>query len=305
MFNRHPKKDLDQSRILLDKLFTAAVNEESSLDGGTKLGTGGNALKSLRETRVGFGNPKDSLVKLTPDLFQQLGINTITEIQRLQMKDKYDFYFLTMPIILKPGHGAQFSRLDCELDFKPKGALEPIIQSIFPRTEWRDVLNWGGAMNLALNSNLDWELGVDMNQLPKTLYESLSSQISAKVINKNNLKAFIAIPDFSFNLGRVEIVATGEGSSQAYWSINKPELRQIQQLKFGIVFKVLKGVESITLTGKVFAEPSFTWLVANLRDVFENLSNELKGFLQIRGSERKGYEKLPIGDYERWMISLT
>lgn len=75
-------------------------------------------------------------------------------------------------------------------------------------------------------------------------------------------------------------------------------------MQFGIVLKVPKSTRSIELAGLVAAEPNISWLVAHLRNVFEYLSEELQAILRRRDEERSGKERLPVGDHERWMITL-
>jgi hypothetical protein len=296
-------QDLQNSQALLDQLFDEVSSEEAVMAGGSKLGRGGRALQGLRETKVSFGHPADNLIHLTPKLFQSVGAD-LSEIHKRQMRKDFDFYYMTLTVSMQPGRGAQFTRVECELDFGPKGLSEPIVQSIFPKSEWKEVLNWGGGMKMGLNGNLDWDAGVDMKALPKGLLEKLPGQIKTKIVNKNKLKAFIAIPDYAYKLGRSEIAATGEGNSSTFWRIEKPELKEAQTTQFGIVFKVPKGTTSIDLIGRVVVEPDIPWLVANVRDVFENLSAKLKALLRRREDKRSKAERLLIGDHEKWVIPL-
>jgi hypothetical protein len=48
----------------------------------------------------------------------------------------------------------------------------------------------------------------------------------------------------------------------------------------GIVFKVPKGTESITLQGTAWAEPDLNWLTADIRDVFANLSEQFEAVIK-------------------------
>jgi hypothetical protein len=301
MANRFLPQDLSDAQDLLYELFTAVNSEESTLAAGTKLGMGGNALQGLRETRVTFGNPANDLIRLTKKLFDDIGVE-LTEIHKQQMRDRFDFYYMTLTVSMQPGRGAQFTRVECKLDFGPKGADEPIVHTIFPKSEWRRVLSWGGGMNLALNGNLEW--GAEVRVPDAVKIENLPTPIQANIANKDELKAFIAIPDYSFKLGRAEITATGKGSSECFWRIETPNLQEAQTVQFGVVFKVSKGTTSIELTGLVAAEPSMNWLVANVRNVLENLSEKLQDLLTRKDDKREGKERLPIGDHEKWIITL-
>ncbi len=299
MNNTFSHQDLTNARELLGHLFEEVAAEEATLSRGAKLGAGGETLQSLRETKVSFGNPNNNLIHLTKELFGDIGIE-LTAIHEHQMRDQFDFYYVTLAVSMKPGPGVQFTSIACELDFAPKGRDEPIVQSIFPKSEWREMLRLGHQISLGLNGNLEWSAGID----PSDMLENLPGNIKANIENKNEIKAFIAVPNYSFELGKTDIVATGEGNSKCFWRIGKPDLQKAQTVQFGVVFKVPKGVSSIELTGLVSAEPSFRWLTADLGDVFEYLSDNLKRVLLLKDDERKGKDCLPIGDHEKWMITL-
>ena len=294
-------QDLINARELLSALFDEVTSEEATLSGGTKLGAGGDAIRSLLETKVVFGNPLDKLILLTPILFEEVGVE-LTGIFKRQMRQQFNFYYLTMAVSMLPKRGAQFTRIECSLDFGPKGVNEPIVQTIFPNSEWKPLLNWGVGMSLALDGNLDWSAGLSTQDI--SILEGLPTEMRARVTNTDQLKAFITIPDYIYSLGRTEIAAIGEGNSECFWRIEKPELRKVQSVAFGVVFKVPKDVMSIELTGLVAAEPSINWLITNLRIVFEDLSEKLQRLLRFKDSERRGKERLPIGDHEKWTIEL-
>lgn len=294
-------QDLRGTQDLLTDLFTEVSAEEGVMSGGIKLGTGGNALQALRETKVTFGNPGNNLIHLTKKLFDDVKVE-LTEIRQRQMRDQFDFYYLSLTVSLKPKRGARFTRVECELQFGPKGAGEPIVQAIFPKSEWKEVLSWGAGLNLAVNGNLEW--GVEVGIPDSIQIENLPDHVKANIANKGGLGAFIAAPDFTYKLGRAEILANGEGNSECFWRIEQPELQEAQTVQFGIVFKVPKGTASIELTGLVAAEPNMNWLAANLRDVFEDLSAKLQRLLRREDDERRGHERLPIGDHEKWELLL-
>ena len=298
---RFVPQDLILAEKLLSELFDAVSSEEATLSGGTKLGAGGDAIRNLLETKVLFGNPLDKLIRLTPILFEEVGVE-LTGIFKRQMRQQFNFYYLTIAVSMLPRRGVQFTRIECSLDFGPKGANEPIVQTIFPNSEWKPLLSWGTGMSLALDGNLNWNAG--LSTLDIDILEGLPTEIQARVTNADQLKAFITIPEYSYSLGRTEIAAIGEGNSECFWRIEKPELRKVQSVEFGVVFKVPKDVASIELTGLVTAEPSINWLITNLRIVFEDLSEKLQRLLRFKDSERNGKERLPIGDHEKWTIAL-
>src|SRR5229473_4589563 len=166
MIDQISPQDLQDAQDLLSELFTEVKAEEGTLAGGTKLDIGATALQALRETKATLGNPRNDLIQLTPKLFKDIGIE-LNEPHKQQMRDQFDFYYMTLTVSAQIEHGVQFGRMQCRLDFGPKGSSEPIVQTIFPKSEWKEVLGLGGGMSLALNGNLDWSAGVD---IPATAY---------------------------------------------------------------------------------------------------------------------------------------
>lgn len=291
--------NLQEAEALLSDLFQEVKKWEGPLAGGRKLGRGAEAVESLRQSKVSFGNPRDRLVRLAEDTFKNSGTE-LNEIYRQQMREQFDFYYLTLTVDLRPGRAAKFWRLTCELDFKPKGSGEPIVQSLFPTYKWRSVMSFGVGMEVGLNGNLDWTMGVDGSELDNFL-QVVPAELRANVGSKDDLKAFLAVPAYRYELGHPEILTNGEGNSTCYWRIQDSDLQKIGTAKFAIVFKVPKGTKSISLEGTVWAEPNINWLTADIRDVFGDLSDRLKQLLRQKNQEASQFAR---GDAEEWVLTL-
>jgi hypothetical protein len=239
--------------------------------------------------------------RLTPRKFQEYGF-ALSPIQKQQMNGRYDFYYMTLAVSMQPGPGVRFTRLTCHLDFGPKGRREPIVHSIFPQSEWREILRMGRKMDLGLDSSLRWTAAVESPDA--AAMDALPAALKGKIAAKNDLNAYITVPDYSYQLGRTEIAAYGEGNSECFWRIDKPGLQMAQTVQLGVVFKVPRGASSIELRAVAAVEPAFQWLNGNLRDVFEFLSDKIKNLLTMNNEERKGKDRLPVGDHEEWPLDL-
>jgi hypothetical protein len=283
-------QDLQEAQMLLTNLFTEVSEQEGTLDGGTKLGIGATQLQALRETKVRFGNPRSELIRLTDKLFKETGVKLTARLKE-QMQKQFDFYYMTLTVSMQTSPAIQFEMMECMLEFGPKGSNEPIIHSIFPITTWKGILSAGIGLSLALNGNLEWSVGIDTAAV--NVMANLPGNIKAHVSNKDPLKAYITIPNYSFNLGKNEIEARGEGSSECSWRIQKPELKKSQTVHFAIVFKVSKGIRSIDLTGLVAVEPNKRWLASTVRNVFEFLSEPNKALIQRNNEDSQGKDRLP------------
>lgn len=290
--------DLAANASLIEELFSDVTKWEGSLAGGQKLDEGGAALRSLKETKVQFGNPRANLVAITAEQLHGSGIE-LSSIQTQQLESSHDFYFMTITVDMRPEPGAQFKALACELNFGPKGVDEPIVQSIFPKTLWKNVMTFGGGMNLGLDADLNWKVGVDASKL--SALSDKAPELSANLENKNDMKSHIVLHDFSYDLGRFDIAASGEDNSECYWYIQNAELQQMLTTKFSLVFKVPKGTKEFTLTGKAWAEPSMSWLTANVRNVFGNLGGKFQDLFRKRD---EAASDLAQGAAETWTLPL-
>lgn len=288
--------DFAESPAFLDELFTAVTDEEGTLAGGEveELYEGGTAVQGLRETKITFGNPNYHFVRLTPKLFTDLGIELDASLKR--ERRTCEFYTMTMTVSLSPKRGATFERVECELQFGPDSLDGPIVETIFPQTKWHPVLNWGGSMSLALNGRLDWEIGLPDNDALQAV-KQLSSVPTASLKNSNEMKAHILLPDYSFEMGRVETSATGVGNSYCRCRIEEPQLQKTESANFVIVFKMPKEIKTIELTGIVTADSKMSWLTAQLNNVFGDLANKFQALWQPKA-------RLPIGKKEVWTLQL-
>lgn len=291
--------NLQEADTLLSDLFQEVQKWEGTLAGGTKLGVGAEAVESLRQSKVSFGNPRDRLIQLTEETFKSSGTE-LNDIYKQQMQEQFDFYYMTLTVDLRPERAARFWRLTCELDFSPKGSGEPIIQSLFPTQQWRSVMSFGVGMEVGLNGNLDWNVGVDSSRLAE-LSELLPGELKTNVGNRDDFKAFFAVPAYGYELGHPEILTNGEGNSTCYWRIQDSELQKIGTAKFAIVFKVPKGTDCITLRGTAWAEPDLNWLTTDIRDVFGELSDRLKQLLRQKNNVASRFAR---GDANKWELIL-
>lgn len=298
MTNELPLPNFQESDELLSDLLDEVQRWEGTLAGGSKLGLGAAAVTNLKDSKISLGNPKEKLTLLTEANFQETGTE-LSNIYRQQMQEQYSFYYLTLKVELRPKPTAQFWRLICELDFGPKGEQEPILQSVFPNEKWRSVLRAGVGMDVGLNGNLDWTAGVDTSALAAVL-EQVPGEIKGEITNKNELKAFVAMPAYKYEFGLFEILTTGVGST-AYWRIQDEALKKTGMVEFATVFKVPKAIQELELVGKAWVEPDVNWLFADVRDVAGELSDRFKKLFR---NKEEAASRFARWDAEKWQLQL-
>ena len=113
-------QELQQAQQILKELQGEVAREEGTLAYGQKLGLGGEALAALRETNISFGNPYDNLVRLTPELFDAAGVS-LNALQRRQMGESFDFYYMTLVASLRPRRGDPHVGSACVRGLRPRG----------------------------------------------------------------------------------------------------------------------------------------------------------------------------------------
>jgi len=296
-----PKFDQNQADQYLNELSQLASSKLGVLSGGTpqELPKGLAIIESLRRSSVSFGDPRNELIQLTEETFKDSGTE-LTSVYKQQMQTQFDFYYMTLTVDMLPQPGAQFRRLTCELDFSPKGTNQPIVQTIFPNQQWREVLSYSVGMKVGLNGNLDWSAGVDSAHLAQ-IVGALPSSLKANASNTGEFSSVVAIPEYKYSLGQTEITALGQGNSNCYWRLQNQEIQRIGTARFGTVFKVPKGTNAITLNGTVWAEPDMNWLTADIRDVFLELMNR---FGSISRNKEEVASQFSRGAAEQWQLNL-
>ena len=295
--------NLQKADTLLADLLKDVMQNEGFMAGGEEipLPKGAAAVKNLLDSKVRFGHPDNELILLTEETFNLSGIE-LNHIYQQQMRERYNFYYMTLSVDLIPKPGAKFWRLICQMDFGSPGSSKPIVQTIFPKDQWREVLNFGVGMKMGLDGNLDWNAGIDSSQLAQIVNNiDIPGEIKTKVANQNEFKAFVTIPAYKYELGQSEITASGEGNSICYWRIQDRELQKIGTMKLATVFKVPQEIQSITLDGVAWAEPNMDWLTADLRDVLRALQDKFRNL--FRTGDEAAYQ-LAKGTAEKWTLAL-
>ena len=144
------------------QLLSAAIQEarkwETPLGKGRK-GKAEKAFEALSNGRIELGDPQAYTQRLRPKEFEARGLDLSPEIKKsIRGKQGYAFYIVPVPVMLFPGRGAQYRLLESQFKFSVKrGQRHPAIHAIFPEPLWKPVLDWGGTLHLALDSNLHWE----------------------------------------------------------------------------------------------------------------------------------------------------
>lgn len=280
------------------ELWDALIHEVNALDahlsGGKEEPLTVKRLRELRTSRLGFGDPQnDNLRRLHSSDFETLGSADGEKIRR-QMFHSHDFYAMSLNVNLIPAPGAQLRELECHLDLGPPSS-RPLVESIQPAEEWREVLSWGAGLNVKIDPDLKLSLALRAQQTPEQI-------LPVHLATRAKASGIIVVNDYRFSLGRFDIIAVGPGSNFARWRITKPELARTTTFPFVVVFKVPQGIRQLELTGTAAAFPSFQYLTQQVSHVFEHLSQRFRDLFSQAGQQ--GANRLPLGIVESWTLQL-
>ncbi len=217
---------------------------------------------------------------------------------RKEMRDKegWDYILLNLPVLLFPGRGAEYNLVESALTITSSrtSGRQPAIHTIFPEAKWQKVLEWGGQMELALDSGLTW--GAELKRVDFDVSE-LSAELAGRVGNENDLSSFIRIMPFQYDLGRAVIEAQWAGD-EAMWRIDSAEaIRGNKQVQFVAIVKVPKEVDRIKVSGLAQAEVSFQWLTGQARHIVGHLSLKLQELLRKRTG-------IALQDQDTWTLRI-
>lgn len=277
----------DELEALLDEaIATAKLMEEEQGDVPTPKGgtPATDAFRALREGKLSLGSPEANLRVLRPKDLTEQGLEVEPYLrQEMRAKDGWTYILLSMPVLLFPGRGAEYQLVEAGLTVTSTqgSGRQPAIHAIFPEAKWRPVLEWGGQLELALDSGLTW--GAELKQIELDLGQ-FGGELAGRVGNKNALGNFIRILPFQYNLGRAVIEAQWAGQ-EAMWRIDSAEAIRGEgnkQVQFVAIVKVPKEVNQIRVIGLAQAEVSFPWLRAQVSHIFEYLSLKLQELLRQR-----------------------
>ena len=289
-----PKETQARLKALLEEVNIRAGHE----DAGQAFPVGVQDIQRYQQAKIKFSNPKSNLERLTPDLFDKVGL-PLAPLHAEQMRHRFDFYHMTLSVQMRPEPGTYYRSLGCQLNFALAGAGEPIVVSIFPNEQWQEVFNFGGSLLLNLDGNLGFEIGVtgaDTAARQATL-AALPANLQSKIVNQNEMKSTIQVPPFSFSRGRFDIAAYGPDGSECYWYLDNQEISQTLTAQFTIIFKVPQGTEAISLTAVAWAEPDMNKLTANFRHVIIRFKESVRDLFR---SDNKGSREFAIAVGEKW-----
>lgn len=283
--------------ILAAQKWEAELGEPTTGKGASRRkGKAERAFEALQHGMLKVENPQAYLERLRLKDFESMSIPISSDIRKsMNAPDGYRYYKLIAPVLLFPGRGTQYRLVESQFTFNvPQDQRRPGIHSIFPTAEWCPVINWGGDLQLGLDSELNWTVGVDKI---KVSAGKLDGEIAGRLVPAAQMSSFIQVGKFVHSLGRMEIEATHTAQT-AMWRLDSQRaIRSQGQMQFVTLIKIPKELRQIRLSAAIQVEPNFDWLVAQVHHVLDHLPEALLGIFE----KRKG---LALQAFEEWKLDL-
>jgi Effector-associated domain 7 len=286
----NPKK----SEIHLASLRQEVNTWAGDLDAGETFPVGVQDIQRYQQAKIKFSNPKSNLERLTPTMFDKVNV-PLSARHVKQMRNRFDFYHMTLSVQMRPEPGTYFRALGCQLNFSLTANGEPIVVSIFPDEQWQVVFKFGGSLSLNLDGNLGFEVGI--TAADTAVLQTLPANLQSKIVNQNEMKSIIQVPQFSYARGRFNIAAYGSDGAECYWYLDNQEISQTLTAQFTIIFKVPQGTDAISLTAVAWAEPDMDKLTANFRHVIKRFQDSIRDLFR---RSNKGAREFAITVGEKW-----
>lgn len=287
----------EEMETLLGEAITTAEKWEGELGVKGVATPAADAFRALKEGRLSLGSPEATLRVLRARDLEAEGIQVEPYIrEEMQDDDGWNYLLLNLPVLLFPGRNAEYNLVEAALTVTGSRASgrQPAVHAIFPEARWQPVLEWGGQMELTLDSGLTW--GAELKRIDLDLAQ-VSAELAGRVGNENSLGSFMRVLPFRYELGRAVIEAQWAGG-EAMWRIDSAEaIRGNKQVQFVAIVKAPKEVERLKVTGLAQAEVSYQWLTGEVRYIFEYLSRKLQELIK----KRKG---IALKDQQTWTLSI-
>jgi hypothetical protein len=264
----------------LRELAATATSYRESLGGSTKgIDERDQLLQDLANElgkEVLQLSPRPAVVALGRKRFKELGIEIPSYIADLLKR--FDFYLVQFPVTVVPRPGWGFSRLDCAVEFNPGLAPEerPVAFQVFPQEEWQKVIQFSQQLQIGLDENLEFK--VDPAQAAELA--ALGTEAKAAIGLQAAGKAGLVLGPFEYQVRRPRILSRGKGNVKVYWRMEGEERVMQEEPRLGVVLQVPKGVARVDAIGAVSAFRSFDLFTADLRYVWDYLSQATKSFFR-------------------------
>jgi hypothetical protein len=188
-----------------------------------------------------------------------------------QLAKDHDFYWVRVPLILKPLEHMPFEKLKCGIEFLSEG-VRPVAQIVLPDKKFKKLLELSDQLALAVNESFE----LDVAQRVDAAAGAVKGQVGVSA----GAKLALDIGPFSYRLMQAEIDHSGSGSHKVFWSIAGAQHVHEQEPTLLVVIRVPKATRQVQIAAALQAYHSFRPLAATLGQLIGYVAGRLKRFFK-------------------------
>jgi len=229
------------------------------------------AMQLLEQLRVETAEFSAELevVRLERAHFERLGLKLPAIYDELAAD--HDFYWLRIPLLLKPLDHLPFVKLKCGIEFLTEGA-RPVAQIVLPDKKFRKLLELSDQLQLAVTESFD----LDVTQRVAGAAGAAGGHVAASAGGQLALE----LGPFRYRLMRAEVDHSGTGNHKVFWSITGAERVHEEEPTLLVVMRVPKQARQVKVAAALQAYHEFRLLTASLGELVEYLAERFKRFFR-------------------------
>jgi hypothetical protein len=191
------------------------------------------------------------MIKLEETHFSEHGLTVPPRFRELSQR--FRFYWMRFPTVLKPAPGSAFHKLQCAVQFNPAekdGHLLPRALMILPDRKFKEIAS--GNLGLSVKIDETFELKAtagELTKVAKNVGVDADAGVDAALAGK---LGFVAGP-FNYKWKRAEVDHTAPGASKVFWTLSSSEFTESDDMQFIIVLQVPSEVDQLEVAGALRA----------------------------------------------------
>jgi hypothetical protein len=237
-------------------------------------------LRELKEKRGETAEfaPHLSVLPLRKKDFAEQGFELPSRIKDLMRR--YRFYLIRVPLTLMPRPGVVFRRVQCAIELNPdeEEVRKPSIHALFPTNRWETVIQAHQGLKIGLDEHITFKASLGETQLGTGPLSGVADLLIASGLSAS---AGLVLGEFKYSIRRPKVISAGEGNVKARWFLDSKEIFEPEDFWLGTAIQVPKDTKVVNVAGALLAYRSLQWLTADLRDLFDLLSEGASEFFNL------------------------
>jgi hypothetical protein len=209
-----------------------------------------------------------------------LGKSLPVPLRFKELSKDFRFYWLYLPIGLRPLRNWAFSRLEVLIEFNAGDAaphLRPKAYQILPDKKFQRLFEVATSLDVKLDENFEFTATV-----PKVggNVGPVTGEVDASVAGKAAAGLGLVVGPFKITQNRAKIDHTPTGMEKVFWRLDGAEFFEQDAPNLVVILQVPNETKHVYVSGALLAYRNFKYASAGLREAVEHLSRSLRDFLK-------------------------